>query len=233
MSILLRAEVAFGFHRLAALRTDGAAAVGNFIAPRGKLMRLPPRAPEADDRRSIFIIAFHHDLACVDDDPVVVGVVAEAHFSGAEGWIHGRMDAHFFFIVFRRRDGEVWFLVGNLGQHLFDANREGLELDLLDDHSDRLWIRLAPGLEVEDAFSGLADGVDRDVADRVEVQFESGHGLPGERARHLDIFRTDRARFARNVGQRDEGEVTPLHADHDIGRAGEDGFHGFDAEAGG
>ena len=58
MPVLLGAEVALGFHRLPALRTDWPAAVGDLRAPDGQMAGLLAVAPEAHHRGFFRVIAF-------------------------------------------------------------------------------------------------------------------------------------------------------------------------------
>ncbi len=88
----------------------------------------------------------------------------QAQLTQPEKRIDRRDDVHFHFRHIAACFWQVRKFFLHLGQELLQANRQGLDLDFLDDQGDGPFV--LPGLEVEHAFAGLANGIGGDMGDR-------------------------------------------------------------------
>ena len=96
---------------------------------------------------------------------------------------------HFFIFVLPDRFGDVREFFVDLGQELFCADREGLDLKFFDDQCDRLVSM--PTLDVKYAFSSRPNGICREVFNWIEIHIYPRHIGSNKRPHLLRLARSD------------------------------------------
>src|SRR6266487_2976 len=174
--ILLWAEMTFGLYRLTTLRADGTSARRNFHAPARQHPHLRARSPKADHRGRFGIFLFGQQFLGENHDAVAVLVISKTDFTNAKEWIDRRVDTHDVFHIITGSFRQFWVLFADLRKELFDANRHGLQLRLLDNHRNRALVLIC--LKVKHSLTWLADRIGRNMVTRVYINFKTGHKLP-------------------------------------------------------
>ena len=172
MPVLLWAEMSLGFHRLSALRTNRPPASGHFHAPARKGAQLRTRAPETHHRRRFGILFLGQQFFRDHGDDIADLVIDQPDLAHAELGVHGRMDVHLILIEIGRSLREVRVLARHVREELLDADRQRLQLRLLDQHRYGGLI-LPPRVDVKDALAGLADRVGGNMFAGVNFDFDS------------------------------------------------------------
>jgi hypothetical protein len=105
---------------------------------------------------------------------VLLALVAQADLADAKQWVNRRLDVHGSFSIICRGLRQVGETFLQLGQELFDANRQRLELELFDDQGGSALP--LPAVQIKDALARLAEGIGSQVVNGTEFDVNGRHG---------------------------------------------------------